>query len=302
MKLVKSLTAIALVVTMLMSSLCLFANAAMLTYKSGHNVTSDGAVKYTKYSAKGKNTETATVLEFNPKDGYIPVAFTSNPSSTASLANQYSAAVNNYGYEVAGIINGGYFTTSTSTLEGMVITDGKLVAATKGAASVVAFGADGSMDIVTTQPKYTVVLNGKSLDNPIYYFNKDYNDAGSSNQSGYMFYYDYRNNAKTSYASGVEVVFEKQSNTELAYGETLIGKVVKKGTSTGTTIAENQFVLYAKTGSTYASELSSLSVNDIVTITVSETNSSAVEIMNNANSVLNNIAYLVKNGENATTG
>ncbi len=302
MNLTKRLIALAVVAVMLASS-CIFVSAAMLTYQSGHNVTSDGAVKYKKYSAAGAHTETATVLEFNPKDGYIPVAFDGAPTSVASIPNQYSTAVNTYGYEVAGVINAGYFTMSTSTLEGMVITDGKLVAATNGSANVVAFGSDGSMDIVTTQPKYTVGINGKNIDNPIYFFNKQYADASSTYRSAYMFYYDYSANAKSSYSeSGTEVLFEKIENSELSYGETLVGKVVSKKTSTtgSTTIAKNQFVLFAKNSSTYVSELNALAVGDKVTISVTETNGSAVTVMNKANSVLNNIEYLVKDGENYT--
>ena len=228
MKLAKRLIAVVVVAVMLASSLAIFASAAMLTYKNSHNVTSDGAVKFTKYSAAGKHTETATVLEFNPKNGYIPVAFVGNPSGVATIPSQYTTAVNTYGYEVAGMINAGYFTMATSTLEGMIITDGKIVATTRGSHAVVAFGSDGSMDIVTTQPKFTVGFNGQSFDNPIYYVNKDYNDAKADYQNSYMFYYDYSNNANPAYASGVEITLEKQSNTELSYGETLVGKVVYK--------------------------------------------------------------------------
>ena len=302
MNLTKRLIALAVVAVMLASS-CIFVSAAMLTFQGGHNVTSDGAVKYKKYSAAGAHTETATVLEFNPKDGYIPVAFDSAPTSVATIPNQYSTAVNTYGYEVAGVINAGYFTMSTSTLEGMVITDGKLVAATNGSSNVVAFGSDGSMDIVTTQPKYTVGINGKSFDNPIYFFNKQYADAGSSYRSANMFYYDYSANASTAYSeSGTEVLFEKLDNSDLSYGETLVGRVVSKKTSTtgSTTIAKNQFVLFAKNGSTYVSELNALAVGDKVTISVTETNAAAVAVMNKANSVLNNIEYLVKDGQNYT--
>ena len=303
MKLAKRLIAVVVVAVMLASSFAIFASAAMLTYKNSHSVTSDGAVKFTKYSAAGKHTETATVLEFNPKNGYIPVAFVGNPSSVATIPTQYTTAVNTYGYEVAGMINAGYFTMATSTLEGMVVTDGKIVATTRGSHTVVAFGSDGSMDIVTTQPKFTVGFNGQSFDNPIYYVNKDYNDAKADYQNSYMFYYDYSNNANPAYASGVEITLEKQSNTELSYGETLVGKVVYKRTgATGTSLTKNQFVLYAKSGSAYADELNSLAVGDTVTISVSETNGGAVKVMNKANSVINNIDYLVKDGKNYTTG
>ncbi|MBE6692386.1 MAG: hypothetical protein E7586_03510 [Ruminococcaceae bacterium] len=304
MNLAKRLIALAVVAVLLASS-CIFVSAAMLTSKGGHNVTSDGAVVYKKFSAAGAHTEDATVLEFNPKNGYIPVAFDGAPTSVASIPTQYSTAVNTYGYEVAGVINAGYFTMSTSTLEGMVITDGKLVAATRGASTIVAFGNNGSMDIVTTQPKYTVGINGKSLENPIWFFNKEYKDAGSTERGAYMFYYDYSANAKTSYSeSGTEVLFEKLDNSELSYGETLVGRVVSKKTSTtgSTTIAKNQFVLFAKNGSTYVNELNSLAVGNKVTINITETNAGAVTVMNNANSVLNNIDYLVKDGQNYTIG
>ena len=298
MKLAKRLIAVVLVALMLASSFCIFASAAMLTYKNSHDVVS-GAVKFTKYSAAGKHTETATVLEFNPKNGYIPVAFVSNPASVASIPDQYNTAVNTYGYEVAGIINAGYFTMATSTLEGMIITDGKIVATTRGAHGVVAFGNDGSMDIVTTQPKFTVGMNGKSFDNPIAFVNKEFKDAKTADQNAYMFYYDYYVNSNIAYDSGVEITFEKQSNTELSYGETLVGTVVNKRTAaTGTALTKNQFVLYAKSGSTYASELSALSIGDTVTISVTETNAGAVTVMNNANSVINNLDYLVKDGKN----
>ena len=109
-----SLLLVALMLLTLIPFASFSALAAMLTYQKGHNVTSDGKVVYTSYRAAGAHTEDVSILEFNPKDGYIPLAFVGKPASVQTIKDQYSTAKSLYGYEPIAVINGGYFTTSSS--------------------------------------------------------------------------------------------------------------------------------------------------------------------------------------------
>ena len=115
MKTTKRIAALFLAAIMFASVLVLPSSAATATLTqvgATSNVTSDGAVKYSKYNVYGsqsKHTEEVDILQFNPNDGYLPMAFSAYSGSVSLLDAHYSMATNKYGYEVAGIINGSFF-------------------------------------------------------------------------------------------------------------------------------------------------------------------------------------------------
>ena len=112
MKITKKILAIVLVAAMLVTpwSTVKASTYTSLSYSDGHTVV-DGVdySEYTVYGSTSGHSETAHILEFNPNDGYIPMAFAASAGNTNVLSSQYSTAVNKYGYEVAGVINGSYF-------------------------------------------------------------------------------------------------------------------------------------------------------------------------------------------------
>ena len=97
MKLTKKVIALAMATIMFVLP-CVPAQAsayASMTYTDGHTVV-DG-VDYKEYSVYGSqsgHSETVSILEFHPDDGYIPMAFAASAGNTNVLSSQYSTAVN----------------------------------------------------------------------------------------------------------------------------------------------------------------------------------------------------------------
>ena len=197
MKLTKRIIAFVLVAVMLVSTCAVMASAATasvsMSVVASQAVTSDGKVWYAKYNTYGSSsahTEATTTLTFSPNDGYIPMAFVKSAGWASTLNNQYSEAVNKYGYEVAGIINGSFFSTADGTLCGNLIVDGKVSCAhVDYADSFVAFGSDGSMDIVNSCLKFTLRFNGQEIPEGLAYLNKRQDMCGDWGNNRF-FYYD----------------------------------------------------------------------------------------------------------------
>ncbi len=314
MKLTKRIVAFALVAVMLVSTCAVMASAATasvsMSYVTGHNVTSDGAVKYSKYNTYGGNsghTEATTVLTFNPANGYIPMAFVKSAGWASTLDKQYSEAINKYGYEVAGVINGSFFSTADGTLCGNLIVDGKVSCAhVDYADSFVAFDSDGNMNIVNSCLAFTLRINGTEVPNGLAYLNKRQDMCGDWGNDRFFYYDTSCGSAADSSSQGLDIICEKIDNSELAVGKTLFGRVVEikqntAGSSFGTSgQLSNRFVLSVKNGSSYAAYANGLKVGDSVSITTTETVEASREIMENANSVITNVGWLVKNGVDQT--
>ncbi len=313
MKLAKRFIALAVVAVMLVSS-CFVANAATaavtLTKTAGHNVTSDGKVVFAKYNVYGSvsnHTEASTVLEFNPADGYIPMAFAKNAGSAYTLDEQYTDAIGKYGYEVAGIINGSFFSTADGTLCGNLIVDGKVSCAhVDYYDSFVAFGADGSMNIVNSQLAFTLRINGTEVPNGLAYLNKKYSVCGDWGTDRFFYYDTSCGSAADTSVAGYEIICKKVNNSELAVGQTLFGEVVEiRKSSYGAKFGESgqlsdRFVLFVRDGSANCSYVNNLKVGDTVSIDTEETVAASREIMEKANSVITNVGWLVKDGVDQT--
>lgn len=284
-----------------------------MTKTTGHNVKT--GVAYAKYNVTSKvngNTLACTTLTFNPSNGYIPMAFQGYAGTSGTLATQYSIATNKYGYDVAGVINGAFFSMGTpyGTLSGISISNGKIVGAHLGYSdSVVAFGSDGSMNIVGSALKYTVTIGDKSYPDMLYYINKTSGSADAGNWSERFYYFDTSCGTKCdsySVCPGTEILCKKLDNTDLAVGQTLVGEVISvtKNTYGGALgdsgVYSDNFILFMRSGSTYESYISGLKAGDKISINTEETIESSRAIMEKANSVITNVGWLVKNGVDQT--
>ncbi len=314
MNFAKRLLAFAMVFVLLLSS-CVIASASAYASMSPSTSFSvvDG-VNYAKYSVYGSSsghTETATVLEFHPDDGYIPMAFAANAGSCSVLSTHYSTAVNKYGYEVAGGINGSYFDMTTGMLTGILISGGKVSIADIGYTygnllSVVAFGYDGSMNVVDSQLAYNLYINGTLVPDALRFINKE--QGIDTWRTDAILYYDTSCGMMAdTYDAGYEVICKKKNGSDLTVGGMLEAEVVQVNSNTSGTyfeydsnVVSDNFVLYATNGTSYANYLSGLKVGDKVEISVEETVAASKTIMENASSVITNVGWLVKDGVDQT--
>ncbi len=265
---------------------------------------------YSVYGSSSGHTETATVLEFHPSSGYVPMAFAASAGNCSVLSSQYSSAVYKYGYEVVGVINGSYFDMTTGTMTGMLISGGKVSCADIGytygnLTNVVAFGYDGSMNVVDSQLAYNLYINGSLVPDALRFINKQ--QGSDTWRTDAIFYYDTScgTSADTS-DYGYEVICRKLNGTDLNVGGKLEAEVVEVRAGSGSLFesdyyaVSDNFVLHANSNSSYVGYLSGLKAGDTVEITVEETIEESKEIMENANSVITNVGWLVKDGVDMT--
>ena len=309
MKSSKRILALLMTALMLLATSVTAMASASVTLTKSKTFSVVNGVDYSKYSVYGSSsghTETAHILEFNPKDGYVPMAFAANAGWTGVLKTQYNTAVDKYGYEVVGVINGSFFDMTSGTMDGMLISGGKICCAdpcgtTGNKTSVVAFGYDGSMNIVESNLAYRLYINGKNVPDAFRFINKQQSVDGYAAGMGRIFYYDTSCGSYADSINGYEVVCNKLDGTDLAVGETVVGEVVSvKSNTSGSAIGANQFVLSTASGAEYETYLKNLSVGDKIEISVEETVSASKKIMEGASSVITNVGWLVKDGVDMT--
>ena len=254
--------------------------------------------------AENGNTVSAQTLTFNPADGYMPVVYAAYGGWASRLETHYAqAAEARWGYDVVGIINGSFFSMDDGTLNGIIITDGRITCAHSGfSGEMVTFGNDGSMTVTESALEYQVTINGKEYENALYYINKK-SPAGSVSDK--LYYWDSAcGGICDASEAGYELLFNKMENSELSVGGTLIGELVSVTETTeetkGMEFANNQFVLHCKTSSPYAKILKDLKPGAQVRIDVEETVAESKEIMENCSSAITNVGWLVKDGEDLT--
>ncbi len=314
MKKITKLTSVFLALA-IFASMCVFHVDAALNkvLLEQYDVVDD--VHYAKYNITSKvnaYTKTSTMLTFSPDDGYIPMVFSGYSGTSGTLATQYTLATQRYGYDVVGIINGAFFSMDSGstqygnygTLNGIVISDGKIASAHAGYSdSVVAFGSDGSMNIVNSALDYKLYIEGAEV-NGLYYINKTSGSKIASNWKDGFYYYDRSCGTKCdTYAvcPGYEVLCKKVDNTDLSVGHTLIGEVVSVTENTyGGAVGTDEFILFVKSSSSNASYVKDLKAGDDIRISVTETKAESREVMENANSVISNVGWLVKDGVDQT--
>ena len=314
MSLTKRIFSLLLCGIMLVAACATCVNAASVSVTvnktGGHNITSGGEVVYSKYSVYGastKHTEKADVITFNPSNGYIPIVFAKYAGYASRLPDHFATAQSKYGYEVAGVINGSFFDTSNGLLIGMIISNGRIMCGHNAYnSSVVVFGNDGKMNVVDTKIEYSMNLNGTEIKDAIRYINKPFS-ADSWTVSQFYYYDTSCGSTADSGTEGYEIICKKVQNSDLSVGGTLFAKVleVKKGQGpskleTSESVESDKFVLYCRSTSTYAPLVKNLKAGDDITISAEETIAASKEIMENANSVIPNIGWIVKNGVDMT--
>ena len=302
--------ALAMILSCAVSLFAVSADYALVEHKDAAYDIETGA-RYTEYdltSYVNGNTEVANMITFSSAD-YIPMVFTCYAGSATNLKNQYNCAVNKYGYDVIGAMNGSFFDMSNGMLIGINISNGKITCAHSGYSDeVVAFSSDGHFDVVKSSISYTLSIDGKVVPNGIYYINKT---PGKNGTFGDRFYYfDASCGSKCDTydtTPGYEVVCRKVNNTELVVGGTLVGEVIEVRTdSYGYQLADDyntvsdKFVLFVKNGSSYADYVKDLEAGAKVEINAAETVAASKEIMENASSVITNVGWLVKDGVDQT--
>lgn len=314
MKLMKRMAIMSMVIMMFLATPVTALASSTVTLTSLNSYSVVNGVKYQSYNVQGStsgHTEKTHVLEFNPNDGYIPMAFSAYSGSCATLGKQYEIAVNKYGYEVVGVINGSYFDMTTGTLTGMLISGGKVSCADIGytvgdKTEVVAFGYDGSMNIVNTQLAYKLYIDGTLVPDALRFFNKKQSSDGWRPDA--VFYYDTScGTVADSSTKGYEVICKKINGSDLTVGGALEAEVVEvKSNTCGSAFETDKyavsdyFVLSTSSSSSYASKLKSLKAGTKIKISVEETVAESKEIMENASSVITNVGYLVKDGVDMT--
>ena len=312
MKLAKRTLALVICAMMLLSSF-VFVNAATASVTFGstssQNITSAGEVVWKQFDVTGGNTghtEEVNILEFNPADGYMPMVFQNVAGSCSKLSNQYNSATNKYGYEVAGIINGSFFGVANSTLSGNAVSNGRLICAHNDWSSeMVAFDSEGRMNVVNSKLSYSVYINGKEFTDSIRYVNKRFETDGW--KAGKFYYYDTScGTIADSAETGYEILCKKVNNSDLTIGGTLFAEVIEvkkdQGPTKFDTVGEesDKFILYCESTSSYVPYIKDLKAGDDIAITVNETIAASKEIMENANSVITNVGWLVKDGVDLT--
>lgn len=300
--------------------LCITASAFDFSMSGESSFEVPGAVcaEYSVTSGENGNTLLCQTLSFSPSDGCIPMAFSAYAGTSGTLETQYNVAVSKYGYDVVGVINGAYATMDPGgvygnygTLNGISVSNGKIASAHSGySGSVVAFGSDGSMNVVDSRLEYRLLIGGREVVNGLYYINKTSGSKLASNWSDGFYYYDTSCGKKADtyeICPGYEIVCRKSANNDLIIGDVLFGNVVEvRENAYGGILADDYvtcsdlFILFVKSDSSNAEYARNVKENDKVCISVCETVEASREIMENANSVITNVGWLVKDGVDRT--
>lgn len=317
---IKKITAVVLATVMVAAICVTTAFAAYDKTKLDYGTASGqyevmSGVKYSEYAVQsGSGIEAKTpayVLEFNP-DEYIPVVYSAYSGSRSTLKNHYAFATEKDGYEVAGIINGSFFSLSNGWLNEYFISDGKISCATVDKSTeVIAFSSDGKAQGVTSKITYGLYLDGTPVSGGLYAINKNPGSSAATSAWSDKFYYfdsDVGRVADTfETCPGYEIICEKIDGTELIVGGTLKGKVLEiKENSYGSAVSENaktptnKFILFCKSGSQYAKYVKALKEGSLIEISADEAVESSKEIIRNAQSVIANVGWLVKDGVDMT--
>ncbi len=290
-------------------------------------------VHYSEYTLSSGIYEnvyvSASALEFNTED-YAVIAYAGAAGGAAYLANQYRLAVED-GYEVVGAINGSFFSMDSGStpngnygyLNEYLISNGEIYSADNDNPAsdfdgMVCINSDGTIQSVeNSKLHFDLYINGQSISGGVSYVNKTGGRYNGGNWSNGIYYYD-EHSGDLYYDSeepgeiisaaltfpvcpGYEVLCRKLDGTKLTVGGTLEGEVISVTPDTyGGAIGEDEFILFVKTGSPNAAYLSSLEAGDTISIAASETASAAGDATANAQSVIANVGYLVKDGVNLT--
>ena len=252
----------------------------------------------TDTTSRGQRLRTLT---FNPAaSNLMPLVYSQYSGYGATTLNSANNAESKYGYDVKAGVNASFFSMATgcNIYGGVVISDGKVTQGcnSNGQTYELVFNSDGTSALVSSRVTYNVI---SPWNIPLENVNMYPETTGTG-----LYYFDTSCGTKSDIkAAGVEIVFNKTGNTELTVGGTLVGTVceVRSNVSTGGTIGQNQFTLYAANSSPYAASLRSLAVGSTLKIRCDESVAASKTVMENCSSAVVTYGYIiVQNGQNVT--
>jgi exopolysaccharide biosynthesis protein len=270
-------------------------------------LTSDSAVTYAKaiYTDSADHTQAVHAIEFNPKTSdYMPYVYSKWTGTGCDVLRSAQQAESQFGADVIAGLNATFFSMDTgSTYAGFWVHDGRLAQASAGTQSdIITFSTDGTIKVVNSKLDYKLYINGSEItyggSSSIAHINKK---SLKTNVSDKFYYWDTECGTNTdSVIKGTEVVCKKLDHGELIIGGTLKGKVteIRKNTYYQP-VAEDEFVLYLKNGSSLMSKIESLTVDSIVELSVIETIESAKPYTEKANAAIAAQYKVIDNGKYA---
>ncbi|MBQ3229825.1 MAG: phosphodiester glycosidase family protein [Clostridia bacterium] len=297
-KLSSRILALALALVML-SATCLVATAATMSPTTTSTVKT--GVTYQKHTAAGDGgTSNAWTLAYNPNScDYITMPFMGWAGTASQMSSHYTQATGSrYGYDVAGLINGGFFDMATGTHSGDTIIEGKVACASDMyAGPMLTFDSDGTFKVVSSAITFDLTVDGAVYTRTIQNINK----KSSTTYGCFMYYDSFCGTVCDSTTAGTEIICNKVGGTELFVGRDLIGEVAQINTNSyGCSVGSNQFVLWLPTGSQYEYIVSNISVGETIKVTARETNAEAKPYVENCVGGLSVPGVLVQDGVNLT--
>lgn len=227
-----------LVAATMVAAVMLSSSSYALTGGFSYTFPIGGGTSYTRqegYNSAG--LQKASVITYQPNDGVMPIGVRSGDQFYGSrkTISQATAMVEAQGHTVLGGVNADFFNFSDGVPTGLVVDNGRLIAANTWQFAV-GFMSNGSA--VIGQPVSNIVVSGESGKIAVFGYNKTRTDLGL-----YLFDRYYSNETHFS-SAGTSIILEYDDPSNLRIGEPASFTVVDKvHSSSSFPIGENQMVL-----------------------------------------------------------
>ncbi|MBQ0092712.1 MAG: phosphodiester glycosidase family protein [Clostridiales bacterium] len=281
--------------------------------------------EYTITSGVNGATVVASALQFGIED-YMVLPYAGVSGGAANLRQHYELAKAE-GYDVVAVINGDFFSMDSSSsphgnygfLNEYLVSNGVIVSAANDDPAadfggMVSITSDGKMESVpSSKLHFNMYFNGMEVSGGLGYVNKTSGCNNASSWTDRFYYFDCHSGDKYDedrvstaltyeICPGYEVLCKKVNNTDLVIGGTLEAEVISVTENTyGGKIGKDEFILFVRTASPFASQATALKAGDTVTISASETVADAASVTEAGTSIMANVGWLVKDGVNLTT-
>lgn len=262
-----------------------------MVYRGGSMASSGGTGNFGIYT-----------VSFDPAD-YVVIPFTGFAGAWGYL-HEHAERAAAMGYEVAAVINGDFFDMTGSTaqqLNSYLMFDGRVAFCNSTRTTRMTLISSGGAITCAEQSKLTfrLWLNSQELRDGVTYVNWRYSTDLSGGWTDAVYYYDSLSCSDRSPFPGVLVRCRKLGGGELTVGNTLEGQVLAVETgavTSGVTIGEDEFLLWAPEASGKAGALAALKPGDSAVIAVEETLPAAAGQTAASPTALANLGWLIKDG------